>query len=110
MRALNFLSIALLLLSSCGDSSDRAQARSAAQICDEICGWPDECFIELGVPVQGADCVTDCQTQAGLVGLACLTAISDTVACLGTCEFQSLSEQELLACQSVAFEIQDTCD
>lgn len=110
MRTLCLVTATLFLLAGCGGADEAAQVRSAAQVCDEICGWPDECFIELGVPVQGADCVSDCQTQAGLVGLACLTAISDTVACLGTCEFQSLSEQELLACQSVAFEIQTACE
>lgn len=110
MKTLCLMSAALFLLCGCGGADAATQARSAAQVCDEICDWPDECFIQLGVPVQGADCAADCQTQAGLVGLACLTAISDTVACLGTCDFQSLSEEELLACQNVAFEIQTACE
>jgi hypothetical protein len=110
MRTLGFLGIALLLLSSCGDSGETAQARSAAQVCDEICGWPDECFVQLGVPIQGADCVPNCQSQAELVGLACLSAISDTVACLGTCELESITEQQALACQSVALGIESACE
>lgn len=108
MKRLCFIGVALLLIGACGDADGPAGVRSAAQVCDEICGWPDECFIQLGVPVQ-ADCVPSCQSQAGVVGLACLTAISDTVQCLGTCDFQSVTEEQALACQSVGLRIESAC-
>ena len=109
MRGWGLLGLALLLLSSCGDS-DAAGARTAAQVCDEICGWPDACFVQLGVPVQGAECVQSCEAQADLVGLGCLRAISDTVNCLGTCDVESLTDQQILNCQSVALAIDAACE
>lgn len=109
MRAWGLFGLALLLLSGCGDSS-AGEARTGAQICDEICGWPDECFLQLGVPVQGAECTQSCEAQADLVGLDCLRAISDTVACLGTCDLESLTDQQLLDCQNVALGIESACE
>ena len=108
MRAWGSFVLALLLLSGCGDSN-AAGARTAGQVCDEICGWPDACFVQLGVPVQGAECVQSCEAQADLVGLGCLRAISDTVDCLGTCDFESLTDQQILNCQSVALAIDAAC-
>jgi hypothetical protein len=99
----------LLLLGSCGDS-DSGSPRTAAEVCDEICGWPDECFVQLGVPVQDAECVQSCEAQVDLVGLDCLRSISDTVACLGTCDFESLTEEQVLDCQDVALRIQSDCE
>ncbi len=96
-------------LSGCGDSS-AGEARTAGQVCDQICGWPDACFAELGVPVHGAECVQSCEAQADLVGLECLRAISDTVDCLGTCDIESLTEQQILSSQSVALAIDAACD
>ena len=109
MRAWGMLGLALLLISGCGDSNTEV-ARSAGQVCDEICGWPDACFVQLGVPVQGAECVQSCAMQADLVGLDCLRAISDTVNCLGTCDLESLTDQQLLNCQSVALAIDSACE
>jgi len=108
MRAWGFWGLGLLLLSSCGDAN-AGEARTAAQVCDDICGWPDECFVQLGVPVQGSDCVPSCESQVDAVGLDCLRAISDTVACLGTCDVQSVTQQQALACQDQANAIQSAC-
>ena len=110
MNKLGLVVLALSLLGGCGDADLPAQARSAAQVCNEICAWPDACFIQLGVPVDRTDCVPNCESQVDLVGLACLTAISDTVTCLGTCELESITEQQALACQSVALRIESTCE
>ena len=109
MRAFVILGLALLVLSGCGDSNTGA-ARTAGQVCDEICGWPDACFVQLGVPVQGAECVQSCVAQADLVGVGCLRAISDTVNCLGTCELESLTDQQIRNCQSVALAIDSACE
>jgi len=104
------LGLALLLLGGCGDSgSSSSQARTAGQVCDEMCGWPDECFTQLGVPVQGADCVQACEAQVEVVGIECVSAISNTIACLGTCDVESLSQAEALACQDQALAIGDAC-
>jgi len=108
MRVIVLWGLGLLLLSSCGDAN-AGQARTAAQVCDDICGWPDECFVQLGVPVQGANCIQSCEAQADVVGLDCLRAISDTVACLGTCDVQSVTQQQALACQDQAYAIQSAC-
>ena len=106
MRAWGLLGFALLLLGSCGDS----EARTAEQVCDEICGWPDECFVQLGVPpVERAECVQSCEAEAEMVGLDCLRAISDTFDCLGTCDFESLTDQQLLNCREVALGIDSAC-
>jgi hypothetical protein len=51
-----------------------------------------------------------CEAQVGLVGLDCLTTILDTVACLGTCDFQSLTEEQILDCQDEAQAIQSACE
>jgi hypothetical protein len=109
MRAWGILGLALLLLSGCGDSN-MGEARTAEQVCDEICGWPDACFVQLGVPVQGAECVQSCEAQADLVGVGCLRAISDTVDCLGTCDFESLTDQQILNCRGVALAIESACE
>ena len=103
MKALLATGIALLLLAGCGGSeADDGGARSIAQVCQEVCGWPDECFALLGVPVQRDECVATCETQAQTVGLACITAIADTVDCLGTCDPESLTPQEISACEAAA--------
>lgn len=100
----------LLLLGSCGDSDSGSRARTAAEVCDEICGWPDECFVQLGVSAPGAECVQSCEAQVDAVGLDCLRTISDTVACLGTCDFESLTEEQILDCQDVALRIESACE
>ena len=74
-----------------------------------MCGWPDECFVQLGVPVQGAECMQSCEAQADLVGVDCISAISDTIACLGTCDVESLTQEQALACQDEAQAISDAC-
>jgi hypothetical protein len=109
MKLLGGLGLALLLLGGCGDSGS-SRARTAAQVCDEMCGWPDECFAQLGVPVQGADCVQACEAQVEVVGFECVSAISNTIACLGTCDVESLSQSQLLACQDAALAIEAACD
>ena len=109
MRILGGLGFALLLASGCGDLDSRARALTESQVCDEICGWPDECFTALGVPVQG-DCVQTCEAQAGLVGIACISAINSTIECLGTCDVESLTVEQQLACQDEAEAISAACD
>jgi hypothetical protein len=75
-----------------------------------MCGWPDECFAQLGVPLQGADCVQICEAQVEVVGIGCVRAISSTIACLGTCDVESLTQAQLLACQDEALEIEFACE
>jgi len=109
MKLLGGIGLALLLLGGCGDSGS-SRARTAGQVCDEMCGWPDECFTQLGVPVQGADCVQACEAQVEVVGIECVSAISHTIACLGTCDVESLSQAQLVACQDEALAIESACD
>jgi len=109
MKLLGGLGLALLLLGGCGDSGTSSQARTAAQVCDEMCGWPDECFTQLGVPIQGAECVQACEAQVEFVGIDCVRSISDTIACLGTCDVESLSQSQALACQDEAEAIASAC-
>lgn len=66
--------------------------------------------MELGVPIQGADCVQSCQAQVDIVGVDCVNAISSTIACLGTCDVQSITQQQALACQNEAEAISVACD
>jgi hypothetical protein len=82
----------------------------AESICTEFCSLPEECFVELGVTAPGGDCMTDCQAQVDLSGSACINAILDTVDCLGTCDFNSLSEAQILACQDEALVVQAECE
>ncbi|MBW2159734.1 MAG: hypothetical protein JRH14_07170 [Deltaproteobacteria bacterium] len=114
MRILGGLGLALLLASGCGDLGSRAEARAASQVCDELCGWPDECFSQLGAPLEGADCVQTCEAQAEVVGVACVSAISSTISCLGTCDVASLTEAEAAAaaakCQGQAEAIAAACE
>jgi hypothetical protein len=110
MKSLGGLGLALLLASGCGDLDSRAQARLASEVCDELCGWPDECFEQLGVPMQAGDCMQACEAQIGVVGVSCVSAISTTIACLGTCDVESLTEAELLACQDEALAIESACE
>ena len=99
-----------LLLLGCG-GSDAGTARTGEQVCGEICGWPDECYVQLGVPAQDpAQCVQSCEAQIDLVGVECLVAISNTVECLGTCDVESLTDEELLACQDEALAISSACE
>jgi hypothetical protein len=109
MRILGGLGLALLLC-SCGDTNSVSGPRSAAEACNDICGWPDECFTQLGIPVQGADCLQSCQAQVELVGVDCIVALSTTIACLDTCDLQSLTEQQILACRDEAMAIDRACD
>jgi hypothetical protein len=110
MRILGGLGLALLLASGCGDLGSRAEARLASQVCDEICGWPDECFTALGVPLQGGDCVQTCEAQAEDVGIECMSAIASTVECLGTCDVESLTLEQQFACQGEAEAISAACE
>ncbi len=71
---------------------------------------PDECFAELGVPVSGGDCMQACVAEIESVGVSCVNAISDTIACLPSCDLESLSDAELLACQDEALRITQACD
>ena len=109
MRILGGLGLALLLASGCGDLGSRAEARSASQVCDELCGWPDECFTQLGVSLEGADCVQTCEAQVEVVGVACVSAISSTISCLGTCDVESLTLEQQIACADEAEAISAAC-
>jgi len=110
MRILGGLGLALLLASGCGDLGSRAEARIASQVCDELCGWPDECFVQLGAPLDGADCVQTCEAQAELVGIECVRAISSTISCLGTCDVESLTLEQQIACADEAEAISAACE
>jgi hypothetical protein len=54
--------------------------------------------------------VASCEASVEVVGLPCLQAINNTVSCLGTCEFDALTEQQILACQDEAEAISTACD
>ena len=110
MKSLASVGMLLLLLAACGDSGTNGSARTAGELCDQVCGWPDACFAELGVPVEDAECVASCEASVEVVGLACLRAINDTVSCLGTCDFDALTDQQILACQDEAQAISTACD
>jgi hypothetical protein len=83
--------------------------RTAGSVCDEVCGWPDECFVEFGVPVAG-DCTATCEASVETAGVACVGAIADTIACLGTCDVESITEEQALACQDEAQRISAACE
>jgi hypothetical protein len=110
MKIFGGLGFALLLVCGCGDLGSRAEARVTGQICDELCGWPDECFTQLDVSLDGADCVQTCEAQGAIAGFECVSAISSTIACLGTCDFESLSQEQLRDCQDEALEIESACE
>ena len=92
MTKLSFFLVVAVALTACGESSGAgsgaggtggmANARTAGGVCDELCGWPDECFAQLGAPLEGADCVQTCEAQAEIVGIECVRAISSTISCL----------------------------
>ena len=109
MRAWSFGTL-LLLLTACGGSDETGGARTVSALCDEMCAWPDSCYQELGVDTPADDCVQSCEAQAASVGIECLAAISDTINCLGTCEIESLSEEQLLDCQDEALEVSSACE
>jgi hypothetical protein len=104
------LVLALLFLAGCGDSGSGSPARSLSEVCDEMCAWPDECFVQLGAMPPGDDCAASCQAQAELVGVECMASISDTIDCLGTCDLESITEQQALACQDEAMSISNACE
>lgn len=100
----------LLLLAGCGDSNGEGSARNAGELCDQVCGWPDTCFSELGVEIQDGECMQSCEASVDVVGLPCLQSINDTVACLGTCDFDALTDQQILNCQDEAEAISAACE
>ena len=102
MRVFGGILLGLALVCGCGDS--------ASQACGEICSLPNECFDQLGFPLQGADCMQTCEAQAEYVGVACLNAISDTIACLDTCDLDLLTDAQLADCQDEALSISAACD
>jgi len=110
MKNLAWMGMTLLLLASCGDSGGRGDARTANELCEQVCGWPDQCFAELGVPLEDAECVQSCEASVEVVGLPCLRAMNDTISCLGTCDFEMLSDQQILSCQDEAEAILATCE
>jgi hypothetical protein len=110
MKSLAFVGMILLLLGGCGDSGNGGSAGTAGGLCDQVCGWPDVCFAELGVPLEDAECIQSCEASVEVVGLACLQAINNTVACLGTCDFNALTDQQVLACQDEAQAISAACE
>ncbi len=104
------MGMVLLLLASCGESDGPGGARTVGALCDEVCGWPDQCFAELGAPLGGADCIEACEASVDAVGVACLGAIADVVACLGTCDVESITQEQALACQDEAERISASCE
>ncbi|MGD8608470.1 MAG: hypothetical protein PVH21_14330 [Myxococcales bacterium] len=98
------------LLAACGDSASGSGPRTLSQVCDDMCGWPDACFVELGVPAPGSECMQSCEAQAEIVGVDCIGAISDTIACLGTCNLDSITQEQALACQEEAQAISNACE
>jgi hypothetical protein len=104
------MGMTLLLLAGCGEGDVSGGARTAGALCDEVCGWPDMCFEQFGAPIQGDECVQACVQQVDVVGVACLAAIADTVSCLGTCDLESLTQEQLLDCQDKAEAIAASCD
>lgn len=104
------MAVVLLLLAGCGDSGDGGAARTAPELCDEVCGWPDQCFVELGVPIEDSTCVSDCMQSVEFFGVACLEAIADTVSCLGTCDPMSITQEDAERCQSTALGIETACE
>ena len=110
MRAWGLLGLALLVLGSCGDS-DAGQARTAEQVCDEVCGWLEECLVEPGSPpLERAECVQSCEAEAEMVGLDCLQAVSDTFACLRTCDLDSVTNQQILDCEDAFLSVDSVCE
>lgn len=105
-----FISMLAALLAACGDNGGSSGPRTLPQVCDEMCGWPDACFLALGVPAPGSECVQTCEAQAEIVGVDCMGAISDTIACLGTCDLDSITEEQALACQDEAQAVSDACE
>ncbi|MGB5811589.1 MAG: hypothetical protein WBG86_13715 [Polyangiales bacterium] len=103
MIAAGRLLFCVVLIAGCGDSSE-------FQACDDLCGLPDQCFAELGVPDPGSDCISTCEEQIGMVGVGCVNAINVTIACLGTCDFDSLTEADILDCQDEASDIGPACE
>jgi len=51
-----------------------------------------------------------CEAQIELVGVDCVNAISDTIACLPTCDLDLLTNEQLLACQDEALRIDQACN
>jgi hypothetical protein len=51
-----------------------------------------------------------CEAQAEIVGVDCIGAISDTIACLGTCNLDSITQEQALACQEEAQAISNACE
>ena len=109
MRAGAWIGMVVLLLAGCGDSGSGAP-RTSGELCDQVCGWPDQCFTELGVPVSDATCVSDCMQSVEVVGFACLQAIASTVDCLGTCDFNALTDADIQRCQGVAQSVSNACE
>lgn len=110
MKSLAWMGMVLLLLAACGDAGDAGSPRTAGELCDEVCGWPDQCFAELGVPLQDSECLSACEQSVDAVGFACLQAIAGTVSCLGTCDFNALTEADINRCQGEAEAISTNCD
>jgi hypothetical protein len=45
-----------------------------------------------------------------VVGIACVSAIASTVECLGTCDVESLTVDQQLACRDEAEAISSACE
>ena len=73
-----------------------------------MCGWPDDCFAQLGV--NGSDCRQACEESVDSVGLACLQAIHDGVACLGTCDPEAITNEDVVRCEAAAQAIDSACE
>jgi hypothetical protein len=83
---------------------------AASEACSEMCSLPDECSIQFGIPMPGGDCMRACEAQIELTGLGCTNAILSTIACLGTCDVESLTLEEQAACQDEAEAISAACE
>ena len=70
----------------------------------------DECFCRVGHAGTGRRLRTDLRSQVEYVGVDCLNAISATIACLGTCDVESLTQEQALACQDEALGIESACE
>ena len=58
----------------------------------------------------GRGCVAECVAASKSIGVGRINAIADTITCLPSCELESLTDEQLLACQDEAALIDAQCD
>ena len=97
--------VGLFLLASCGSG----KSATPQEACADFCAFAAVCADEFGLG-DTATCSSDCVQEIDFIGVGCLDALTDTVVCLDTCDFASVTEADARRCEGEGRRFLNKCE